>query len=113
MRSTISQPLTENSVTEAKVELSDVLPAYVDVRPLEAEGTVTNAFWREATDEKTAKTALKSALANIPVAALQAALQDPDNFTPVNLMTWKDDRPLRPFENTCRPGRKRFRDVAH
>lgn len=67
--------------------LTDVLPEYVDVRPLEATGTVASAQWRDATEEKTAQAAMKAALAKIPAAALQASLQDPDGFTPVSLMT--------------------------
>lgn len=74
-------------VTAAAPVLTDVLPSYVDVRPLEATGTINDAMWRDATDEKTAEAAMKASLAKIPAVALQAALQDPDGFTPVSLMT--------------------------
>jgi hypothetical protein len=74
-------------LTADRVGNPNVFRPYVDVQPLEAAGTVTAAQWRDSTDEKTAEAALKSTLEKIPVRALQAALADPDGFTPVSLMT--------------------------
>lgn len=88
LRGSARQPVPETPTpTNGSRQLHDVLPAYLDVRPLEASGTVTAAQWRERTDEKITETALKSALAKIPAKALQQALQDPDGFTPIHLMT--------------------------
>jgi hypothetical protein len=79
--------IDEIAANQTSLQLQEVLPAYVDVRPLAAAGTITAAQWRESTDEKIAEAALNASLAKIPARALRAALQDPDGFTPVRLMT--------------------------
>ena len=85
---TLAQPpAADLSALATAPQLHEVLPDYVDVRALEASGTVAAAQWRESTDEKIADAALTSALARIPATALRAALHDPDGFTPVSLMT--------------------------
>lgn len=86
-RANIRQPVEEAAATKPAPQLEDILPSYVNIRPLEASGTVTSAQWRETTDEKIAQASLKAALAKIPAKALQAAIHDPDGFTPVSLMT--------------------------
>ena len=87
VRTSIRQPVEEIAVVKAQPQLQDILPSFVDVLTLEAVGTVTSAQWRDSTDEKIAQASLKAALAKIPAKALQAALHDPDGFTPVSLMT--------------------------
>jgi hypothetical protein len=82
-----SQPSIDAAEAPLPDRLENVLPNYLDVRPLEATGAITDAMWRDATDEKTAEDAMKASLAKIPAVALKAALQDPDGFTPVSLMT--------------------------
>ena len=86
--------------------LQDVLPSYVDVRPLEAAGTVTAGQWRESTDEKIAEASLKSTLDKIPARALQAALSDPDGFTPVSLMTLERRTSIEAFRAYLNARRK-------
>lgn len=86
-RTGIRPPVDDIGGLKAKPQLQDILPSYVDVRPLEASGAVTSAQWRDSTEEKNAEASLKATLAKIPAKALQAALHDPDGFTPVSLMT--------------------------
>jgi hypothetical protein len=63
------------------------LADYVNVAPLTAEGVKNAATWRLATDDQVAAGALKDAAARIPTAALRAAIEDPDGFTPERVMT--------------------------
>ncbi|HEX5601191.1 MAG TPA: hypothetical protein VFX63_01530, partial [Pyrinomonadaceae bacterium] len=60
---------------------------YIDVSPLEASGVRRAAKWGGSVEEKAIQTAVSTAVAKIPPAALKAALQDPDGFTPESLMT--------------------------
>lgn len=67
--------------------LGDELPNYRRTDPLTAQGTAEAARWRVASDDAAAQKGLQAALGKIPVTAIRAALEDPDGFTPVNLMT--------------------------
>ncbi len=60
---------------------------YLEVSHLEASGVRKAAEWGSSVEEKAIQTAVRAAVAKIPPAALKAALQDPDGFTPESLMT--------------------------
>jgi len=60
---------------------------YLEVSQLEASGVRRAAEWGSSVEEKAIQTAVRAAVAKIPPAALKAALQDPDGFTPESLMT--------------------------
>ena len=75
------QPATPG--VAAQKTLSD----YVNLAPLSATGVKTAASWRLVTDDEAAIAALRQATARIPTAALRAAVEDPDGFTPERVMT--------------------------
>lgn len=99
LRRTASSP-AEGTLTMARlasVPIADALAItagadtgiadYVDVSPLEASGVRRAAEWGGSVEENAIQTAVRTAVAKIPPAALKAALQDPDGFTPESLMT--------------------------
>ena len=100
-----TQPAAELASSNAR-SLQDLLPSYVDVRPLEAAGTVTAGQWRESTEEAIVEASLKSTLDKIPARALRAALADPDGFTPVSLMTLERRASIEAFRAYLNARRK-------
>ncbi len=75
------------AASSAATTLGEVLPTQLNLTPLAAEGTLEGAAWRDGVGDAAADRALKSTLARIPIQTVEAALDDPDGFTPVNLMT--------------------------
>ncbi|HET7809700.1 MAG TPA: hypothetical protein VFL16_03935 [Steroidobacteraceae bacterium] len=71
----------------AGVAAQKTLADYINLAPLSATGVKTAASWRLVTDDEAAIAALRDATARIPTAALRAAVEDPDSFTPERIMT--------------------------
>ena len=80
--------VTANPEALSSAALADTgIADYIEVNQLEAAGVRRAAQWGVAVEEKALQSAVRSAVAKIPAAALKAAIQDPDGFTPEALMT--------------------------
>lgn len=73
--------------TSATLATKSVAENYINLTPLKADGTAQAASWHGALDEEVAQIAVENSLQKISPEALKMALEDPDNFTPVSLMT--------------------------
>jgi hypothetical protein len=87
MMSDFSRALSAFRPARNQSAREQALVDYVNLAPLSASGVKTAATWRLATDDQVAAKALAEATARIPTAALRAALEDPDGFTPERVMT--------------------------
>src|SRR6185312_3865484 len=77
-----------NPESGASATLTDTgIADYLEVSQLEASGVRRAAEWSSSIEEKAIQGAVREAVAKIPPAALKAALEDPDGFTPESLMT--------------------------
>lgn len=80
--------VTANPEALSSAALADTgIADYLQVDQLEATGVRRGAQWGAAVEEKALEAAVRAAVAKIPPAALKAAIQDPDGFTPEALMT--------------------------
>lgn len=76
-----------NPGAAAAATLADTgIADYIDVSPLQSSGVRRAAQWGDSVEEKALQAALSEAVAKIPPAAVKAALEDPDGFTPEGLM---------------------------
>jgi hypothetical protein len=77
-----------NTEPAAAATITDTgIADYVDVSLLQSSGVRRAAEWGNSVDERAMQAALREAVAKIPPAAIKAALEDPDGFTPEGLMT--------------------------